>query len=114
MNVVPAQAAGVTEIAVASPPQKEFDGQPHPAVLAACALLGITEVHAVGGAQALAMLGYGTDDCEPVDTITGPGNVYVAAAKRVLAGRGRHRRRERTDRDRDHRRPHRQPGLRRR
>jgi histidinol dehydrogenase len=86
MNVVPAQAAGVTEIAVASPPQKEFDGQPHPAVLAACALLGIKEVHAVGGAQALAMFAYGTDECAPVDVITGPGNVYVAAAKRVLAG----------------------------
>ena len=61
MNVVPAQAAGVESIAVASPPQKEFGGLPHPAVLAACALLGITEVHAVGGAQALAMFAYGTD-----------------------------------------------------
>jgi histidinol dehydrogenase len=86
MNVVPAQAAGVEQIAVASPPQKEFGGRPHPAVLAACALLGITEVHAVGGAQALAMFAYGTDECAPVDVITGPGNVYVAAAKRILAG----------------------------
>jgi histidinol dehydrogenase len=86
MNVVPAQAAGVESIAVASPPQKEFGGLPHPAVLAACALLGITEVHAVGGAQALAMFAYGTDECAPVDVITGPGNVYVAAAKRVLQG----------------------------
>jgi histidinol dehydrogenase len=86
MNVVPAQAAGVESIAVASPPQKEFGGLPHPAVLAACALLGITEVHAVGGAQALAMFAYGTDECAPVDVITGPGNVYVAAAKRILAG----------------------------
>ncbi|HEY0932363.1 MAG TPA: histidinol dehydrogenase [Trebonia sp.] len=86
MNVVPAQAAGVGSIAVASPPQREFDGLPHPAVLAACALLGITEVHAVGGAQALAMFAYGTGECVPVDVITGPGNVYVAAAKRVLAG----------------------------
>ena len=59
MNVVPAQAAGVSQIAVASPPQQEFGGQPHPAVLAACALLGITEVHAVGGAQALALFAYG-------------------------------------------------------
>jgi histidinol dehydrogenase len=86
MNVVPAQAAGVESIAVASPPQREFGGLPHPAVLAACALLGITEVHAVGGAQALAMFAYGTDECAPVDVITGPGNVYVAAAKRILAG----------------------------
>jgi histidinol dehydrogenase len=86
MNVVPAQAAGVESIAVASPPQREFGGLPHPAVLAACALLGITEVHAVGGAQALAMFAYGTDECDPVDVITGPGNVYVAAAKRILQG----------------------------
>src|SRR5215469_2568909 len=94
MNVVPAQAAGVESIAVASPPQREYQGPPqreyqglpHPAVLAACALLGITEVHAVGGAQALAMFAYGTDECAPVDVITGPGNVYVAAAKRVPQG----------------------------
>jgi histidinol dehydrogenase len=86
MNVVPAQAAGVDSIAVASPPQREFGGLPHPAVLAACALLGVTEVHAVGGAQALAMFAYGTDECAPADVITGPGNVYVAAAKRILAG----------------------------
>jgi histidinol dehydrogenase len=84
MNVVPAQVAGVTEIAVASPPQR--DGRPHPVVLAACALLGITEVYAAGGAQALAMFAYGTRECAPVDVITGPGNVYVAAAKRVLRG----------------------------
>jgi histidinol dehydrogenase len=87
MNVVPAQVAGVSEIAVASPPQAEFGGRPHPAILAACELLGITEVHAAGGAQAIAMLGYGTQDCAPVDTITGPGNVYVAAAKRLLTGK---------------------------
>ena len=86
MNVVPAQAAGVESIAVASPPQSEFGGLPHPAILAACALLGIDEVHAVGGAQALAMFAYGTDECAPVDVITGPGNVYVAAAKRILQG----------------------------
>ena len=86
MNVVPAQAAGVGSIAVASPPQAGHGGLPHPSVLAACALLGIREVHAVGGAQALAMFAYGTQDCAPVDVITGPGNVYVAAAKRVLRG----------------------------
>jgi histidinol dehydrogenase len=86
MNIVPAQVAGVGAIAVASPPQAAHGGLPHPSVLAACALLGITEVHAVGGAQALAMFAYGTEDCAPVDVITGPGNVYVAAAKRVLRG----------------------------
>jgi histidinol dehydrogenase len=89
MNVVPAQVAGVSEIAVASPPQKDGPlgpGLPHPVVLAACALLGIREVHAAGGAQALAMFAYGTQDCAPADVITGPGNVYVTAAKRVLRG----------------------------
>jgi histidinol dehydrogenase len=86
MNIVPAQAAGVASIAVASPPQAAHDGLPHPSVLAACALLGVTEVHAAGGAQALAMFAYGTEDCAPADVITGPGNVYVAAAKRVLRG----------------------------
>jgi histidinol dehydrogenase len=86
MNIVPAQVAGVGAIAVASPPQADHGGLPHPSVLAACALLGITEVHAVGGAQALAMFAYGTEDCAPADVITGPGNVYVAAAKRVLRG----------------------------
>ena len=86
MNVIPAQVAGVRQIAVASPPQRDHGGLPHPAVLAACELLGITEVHAVGGAQAIAMLGCGTADCAPVDVITGPGNVYVAAAKRLLQG----------------------------
>ena len=86
MNIVPAQVAGVGAIAVASPPRADHGGLPHPSVLAACALLGIKEVHAVGGAQALAMFAYGTQDCPPVDVITGPGNVYVAAAKRVLRG----------------------------
>jgi histidinol dehydrogenase len=86
MNIVPAQVAGVGTIAVASPPQADHGGLPHPSVLAACALLGIREVHAAGGAQALAMFAYGTEDCAPVDVITGPGNVYVAAAKRVLRG----------------------------
>jgi len=86
MNIIPAQVAGVTSIAVASPPQKDNGGLPHPSVLAACALLGVREVHAAGGAQALAMFAYGTQDCAPADVITGPGNVYVAAAKRVLRG----------------------------
>ena len=86
MNVIPAQVAGVAEIAVASPPGAGHGGLPHPAVLAACALLGITEVHAVGGAQAVAMFAYGTADCAPADIVSGPGNVYVAAAKRLLLG----------------------------
>ena len=86
MNIVPAQVAGVTSIAVASPPQAGHQGLPHPSVLAACALLGVREVHAAGGAQALAMFAYGTADCPPADVVTGPGNVYVAAAKRVLRG----------------------------
>jgi histidinol dehydrogenase len=87
MNVVAAQAAGVTSIAVTSPPQKDFGGLPHPTILAACALLGVDEVYAAGGAQAIGMLAYGVDNlCEPVDVITGPGNVYVAAAKRAVNG----------------------------
>jgi histidinol dehydrogenase len=86
MNVVPAQVAGVGSLAVASPPQRENAGWPHPAVLAACALLGVDEVYAVGGAQAVAMFAYGTEHCPPVDLVTGPGNVYVAAAKRLVRG----------------------------
>jgi histidinol dehydrogenase len=86
MNIVPAQVAGVGAIAVASPPRADHDGLPHPSVLAACALLGVREVHAVGGAQALAMFAHGTADCAPADVVTGPGNVYVAAAKRLLRG----------------------------
>ncbi len=88
MNVVPAQVAGVGSIAVASPPQAEFGGLPHPSILAVCHLLGVSEVYAVGGAQAIAMFGYGVDGlCEPVNVITGPGNAYVVAAKRLLKGR---------------------------
>ena len=69
MNVVPAQVAGVPSVAVASPPRADQGGLPHPAVLAACALLGVDEVHAVGGAQALAMFAYGTDVCAPADVL---------------------------------------------
>lgn len=92
MNVVPAQAAGVGSLAVTSPPQRDHGGLPHPTVLAACALLGVDEVYAAGGAQAVAMLAHGVQDddggwlCAPVDLVTGPGNVYVAAAKRALQG----------------------------
>jgi histidinol dehydrogenase len=87
MNVIPAQIAEVASIAVASPPQKEFDGLPHPTILATCALLGINEVYAIGGAQAIALFAYGMDEvCEKCDLVTGPGNIYVAAAKRALRG----------------------------
>ncbi|GAA2847019.1 histidinol dehydrogenase [Streptosporangium fragile] len=87
MNVVPAQEAGVPSLAVTSPAQREFGGLPHPAILAACALLGVDEVYAVGGAQAVAMFAYGTEECPPVTMVTGPGNIWVAAAKRLLKGR---------------------------
>ena len=95
MNVVPAQEAGVASLVVTSPPQATYGGLPHPTILAACALLGVDEVYAVGGAQAVAMLAYGAagetaDDgavlCEPVDVVTGPGNQYVTAAKRLVRG----------------------------
>ena len=87
MNVIPAQIAEVSSIAVASPPQKEFGGRPHPTILAACALLGINEVYAIGGAQAIALFAYGMDGLsEKCDLVTGPGNIYVAAAKRALRG----------------------------
>ena len=87
MNVIPAQIAKVESIAVASPPQKDHGGLPHPTILATCALLGITEVYAVGGAQAVALFAYGMKDlCEKCDMVTGPGNIYVAAAKRALRG----------------------------
>lgn len=87
MNVIPAQIAKVSSIAVASPPQKEFGGLPHPTILATCALLGVKEVYAIGGAQAIALFAYGMDGlCEKVDVVTGPGNIYVAAAKRALRG----------------------------
>jgi histidinol dehydrogenase len=91
MNVVPAQVAGVESLVVISPPQADFGGLPHPTILAACGLLGITEVYAAGGAQAVAMLAYGSalEDggrIEPVQMVTGPGNIYVTAAKRMLKG----------------------------
>jgi histidinol dehydrogenase len=88
MNAVPAQVAGVASIALASPPQRDHDGWPHPSILALCHLLGVDEVYAVGGAQAIAMFGYGVPEvCEPVNLVTGPGNIYVVAAKRLLQGR---------------------------
>lgn len=87
MNVVPAQIAKVASIAVASPPQSDNGGLPNKTILATCALLGINEVYAIGGAQAIAMFAYGVEGiCEGVDVVTGPGNIYVAAAKRALRG----------------------------
>lgn len=107
MNAVPAQEAGAQSLVVASPPQEDCGGWPHPTILAVCQLLGVDEVWAVGGAQAVALLAYGSDvaddadtagaagavsgdaagsACEPVDMITGPGNIYVAAAKRLVQG----------------------------
>jgi histidinol dehydrogenase len=89
MNVVPAQIAGVDSLVIASPPQADFGGLPHPTILAAAALLGVEEVWAVGGAQAVALLAYGgtdtngTTELAAVDMITGPGNIYVTAAKRI-------------------------------
>jgi histidinol dehydrogenase len=86
MNVVPAQVAGVGSIALTSSPQAEHGGLPHPTILAACALLGIDEVYAVGGAQAIAMFAYGAGPCAKVDLVTGPGNIYTVSAKRLLKG----------------------------
>ena len=88
MNAVPAQVAGAESLVVSSPPQKEFGGLPHPTVLAVCQMLGVDEVWAVGGGQAIALMAYGDDDAElaPVDMITGPGNIFVTAAKRLVRG----------------------------
>ncbi len=88
MNVVPAQTAGVDSLVIASPPQAQFDGLPHPTILAAAHLLGVDEVWAIGGAQAVALLAYGGTDTDgseltSVDMVTGPGNIYVTAAKRI-------------------------------
>ena len=88
MNVVAAQVAGVPSIALASPPQSAFGGSVHPTILAAAALLGVDEVYAMGGAGAIAALAYGVTEIglEPVQVITGPGNLYVATAKRAVQG----------------------------
>ncbi|HZG52819.1 MAG TPA: histidinol dehydrogenase [Pyrinomonadaceae bacterium] len=83
MNVVPAQVAGVARIVVATPPRALHE---NPAVSAALVELGVTEVYAVGGAQAIAALAYGTETVPRVDVITGPGNKYVAAAKKLVFG----------------------------
>lgn len=88
MNVIPAQVAGVEQIALASPPQAEHGGRIHPTILAAAGLLGITEVYAIGGAGAIAAFAWGVSalDLDPVDVVSGPGNNFVAAAKRAVSG----------------------------
>ncbi|GAB3223464.1 histidinol dehydrogenase [Glycomyces halotolerans] len=86
MNAVPAQIAGVESVALASPAQKTAGGLPDRGILAVAGLLGIDEVYAVGGPAAVGMFAYGAGECEPVDMITGPGNIYVTAAKRAVKG----------------------------
>ncbi|MFM9921114.1 histidinol dehydrogenase [Lacisediminihabitans sp. H27-G8] len=88
MNVVPAQVAGVSSVALASPAQRQFDGNIHPTILGAAGLLGIDEVYAMGGAGAIGAFAWGVPglSLDPVQVITGPGNVYVAAAKRIVRG----------------------------
>jgi histidinol dehydrogenase len=88
MNVVPAQVAGVSSVALASPAQRQFDGSIHPTILGAAGLLGIDEVYAMGGAGAIGAFAWGVPglSLDPVQLITGPGNVYVAAAKRIVRG----------------------------
>lgn len=88
MNVVPAQVAGVAQIALASPSQSDQDGRVHPTILAAAGLLGISEVYAIGGAGAIGALAWGVPaiELDPVDVVSGPGNNYVASAKRAVAG----------------------------
>jgi histidinol dehydrogenase len=88
MNVVPAHVAGVGSIALASPPQRAFNGSVHPTILGAAGLLGIEEVYAMGGAGAIGALAYGVAeiDLDPVQIITGPGNIFVTAAKRLVTG----------------------------
>ena len=85
MCCVPARVAGVARIAVASPPGAA--GRPNAAVLAACALAGVDEVYAIGGAQAIAALAFGTETIQPVDLVAGPGNRYVTEAKRLVSGK---------------------------
>ena len=115
MNVVPAQVAGVGSIALTSPPQKDHRACPHPTILAACALLGVDEVYAVGGAQAIAMFAYGAGPVPPGRPGHRARQHHLRRRRQAAAqGRRRHRLRGRPDRDRDPRRRHRRPGLRRR
>jgi histidinol dehydrogenase len=84
MNAIPASVAGVQRIVCVTPPTK--DGSLDPAIVKACQISGVTEIYAVGGAQAIGALAYGTESIAPVDKITGPGNAFVAAAKKVVSG----------------------------
>ena len=84
MNALPAQVAGVERIVCVTPPTK--DGTLDAAILEACRIAGVTEIYTVGGAQAIGALAYGTESIKPVDKITGPGNAYVAAAKKIVSG----------------------------
>jgi len=86
MNAIPASVAGVERIVVANPPAREAEGGLDPAIAKACELAGVTEIYQVGGAQAIAALAYGTEQIAPVDKITGPGNAFVAAAKKLVSG----------------------------
>src|SRR5690242_9111773 len=88
MTALPAWVAGVPEIVLAVPPDRST-GLPPDATLAAAAIAGVDEVYRIGGAQAVAALAYGTESVAPVDVIAGPGNIYVAVAKRMVAGEGR-------------------------
>ena len=84
MNAIPASVAGVKRIVCVTPPTK--DGSLDSAILEACRVAGVTEIYAVGGAQAIGALAYGTKSIKPVDKITGPGNAFVAAAKKLVSG----------------------------
>lgn len=88
MNVIPAQVAGVSSVALASPAQSQFGGSVHPTIVGAAGLLGVDEIYAMGGAGAIGAFAYGVPSIalDPVEIITGPGNVYVAAAKRIVRG----------------------------
>lgn len=84
MNAIPASVAGVSRIVCVTPPTAS--GDLDPAILEACRIAGVNEIYAVGGAQAVAALAYGTESIAPVSKITGPGNAYVAAAKKIVSG----------------------------
>lgn len=86
MNVIPAQVAGVKEIAMVTPPATGGEAGINPHILVAAAEAGVTEMYRVGGAQAIAALAYGTESIPAVDKICGPGNIYVALAKRFVYG----------------------------
>lgn len=86
MNILPAKVAGVKRIVMTTPPSKEFCGKINPQILVAADLCGVQEIYQVGGAQAIAALAYGTETVPKVDKIVGPGNIYVALAKKAVVG----------------------------